>query len=72
MTRKFSFPALALVLGAALTISGCGRGSDAEFTESDDQTADEIAEQDAYNDAYDKANDATSNPNGGDPFDPGN
>lgn len=72
MTRQFTFPAIALVLGVALTITGCGRGTDAQFTESEDLTADEQAEQDAYNEMYENATNATSNPGGGDPFANGN
>ena len=51
MTRKFSFPALALALVCSFGIVGCGgSGGEATFdpSEVEAQSADEVAEAEAY------------------------
>ena len=49
MTRKISLPFFVLLFASALTLAGCGSGGgDAEFVESDEQTAEELDEAAAY------------------------
>ena len=52
MTRKISLPFFVLLFASALTVAGCGGGGgDAEFVESDTQSAEELAEAAAYDEA---------------------
>lgn len=48
MSRKIYLSIFSLFAATALTLSGCGTSSDAEFVESDAQTTDELAEAEAY------------------------
>ncbi len=49
MTHRFSFPAVFLALVCSVGIVGCGgSGGEAEFVETDVQSADEAAESEAY------------------------
>lgn len=52
MTRKITFPSFILVFVAALCITGCGGGGDAQFEETEGPTTEELAEEEEYMDSY--------------------